>query len=392
MLTQFRAVFAVLLGGIGGRAGASAVTIIGVAGVVGVLIAILAMGQGFQRTLTATGRSDRAIVVSKGAVYEGSSSLARDSAMRIVSTAGVRKNAQNDPIASMEMLIQIRLPGNDGALRPVSLRGVGRQARDLRPEIRIVQGRMFQPGLRELIAGRALQSQFKGLKVGDRIMLETGPWAIVGLFAAQNGGAHDSELFGDVDALMSAHHRTNFQSVTVQLDAPSSYAGFSAALESDASLAVDVHREDQFYAAQSRTITRVYTAIGYFIGIVMAVGAVFAALNTMYAAVAAQAGQIATLRAVGFGAGAILGAVFSEALLLALAGALLGAGLAALLFNGRALGIAPGAQAQLFYAVRITPQLAMQGVLFAGAIGLLGGLFPAIRAARIPVADALRVT
>lgn len=392
MLKQFRAVLAVMLGGLGGRMESSVVTIIGIAGVVGVLVAILAMGQGFQRTLMATGRSDRAIVVSKGAVYEGSSSLTRDAALRIASSAGVRKNAQGTPIASMETLSQIRLAGNDGALRALSLRGVGTAAHDLRPEIRIIQGRMFEPGLRELIAGRSLQSQFQGLRVGDKIMLQTGPWSIVGIFAAQGGGAHESELFGDAETLRSANHRTNFQSVTVQLDGPSSYAGFAAALENDASLAVEVHREDQFYAAQSRTITRVYTSIGYFIGIVMAVGAAFSALNTMYAAVAAQSGLIATLRAVGFGAGAILGAVFSEALLLALIGALLGVGLAAFLFNGRDLGIAPGAQAQLFYAVRITPQLALQAVLFAGAIGLCGGLFPAIHAARMAVADALRMT
>lgn len=393
MLRQFRAVLTVVLGGIGSRMESSAVTIIGVAGVVGVLVTILAMGQGFQHTLTATGRSDRAIVVSKGAIYEGSSSLTRNAALRIASVAGIRKNSRGAAIASMEVLSQVRLPDSDGALRAISFRGVGRQAFELRPEIRIVQGRMFRPGLRELIAGRSLAAQFRrGLKVGDTIALQTGPWVIVGIFAAQGGGAHDSELFGDADALMSANHRAGFQSVTVQLDGASSYARFSAALEDDASLAVQVRREDQFYAAQSRTITRVYTAIGYFIGAVMAIGAAFSALNTMYAAVAAQSSLIATLRAVGFGASAILGAVFSEALLLAFVGALLGIGLAVWIFSGRALGVSPGAQAQLYYAIRITPQLALQGVLFAGAIGFLGGLFPAIRAARMQVADALRVT
>lgn len=392
MLKQFRAVLTVVLGGIGSRMESSAVTIIGVAGVVGVLVTILAMGQGFQHTLTATGRSDRAIVVSKGAIYEGSSSLTRNAALRIASITGIRKDSQGAAIASMEVLSQVRLPDSDGALRAISLRGVGRQAFELRPEIRIVQGRMFRLGLRELIVGRSLAAQFRrGLKVGDTIALQTGPWVIVGVFAAQ-GGAHDSELFGDADALMSANHRAGFQSVTVQLDGASSYARFSAALEDDASLAVQVRREDQFYAAQSRTITRVYTAIGYFIGAVMAIGAAFSALNTMYAAVAAQSSLIATLRAVGFGASAILGAVFSEALLLAFVGALLGIGLAAWIFSGRALGVTPGAQAQLYYAIRITPQLALQGVLFAGAIGFLGGLFPATRAARMQVANALRVT
>jgi putative ABC transport system permease protein len=392
MLKQIRAAFSVVLGGIGDRMGSSAVTIVGVAGVVGVLIVILAMGQGFQRTLVTTGHPDRAIVVSKGAVYEGSSSLPRNAALRIANTTGVRKDARGVPIASMEMLSQIRLPGHDNALRAVSIRGTGDQALRLRPEIKIVQGRMFRPGLRELIAGRSLLSQFRGLKIGGQIMLQTGPWNIVGIFAAPDGRAHESELFGDADALLSANHRTGFQSVTVQLDGPSSYAGFAAALRDDLSLAVDVYREDKFYAAQSRTITRVYTSIGYFIAIVMAIGATFSALNTMYAAVSSQSSLIATLRAVGFGAGAILGAVFSEALLLALAGALLGIGLAALIFNGRVLAIAPGAQAQLIYAIRITPQLAWQGLFFAVAIGVLGGIFPAIRAARIQVAEALRMT
>jgi putative ABC transport system permease protein len=390
MLRQIGAVIEIIVGNMRARAGASIVAIIGVAGVVGVLVTVLAMGQSFQQMLSATGRADRAIVLSKGTAFEGSSSLPRTTVLAVIQSPGVKKMPNGAPAASMEILAQLRVPFRAGGLGTVSLRGVGPAAAKLRPEIHLVQGRMFRPGLHELIVGRSLPTQFRGLEVGRRLTIQDGTWTIVGHFEADGNGTRNSEILGDVDALQSAYHRSSFQSVTVQLENAAAFGEFAAALDRDASLAVEAQREDRYYLAQSRTITRIFTVVGLLVGGVMAVGAFFAALNTMYAAVAAQAALIATLRAIGFNAVAVVIAVLAESLALALLGATLGVALAVLLFGGHALHIAPGAQTQLLYALHIGPGLAMRGALWAIVIGLLGGLFPAVRAARLEIAEALR--
>jgi putative ABC transport system permease protein len=388
MLKQSFAVLEILLGAIGQRLGASLVTIVGIAGVVGVLVSMLAMAQGFQHTLTATGRPDRAIILSKGAPNESSSNLPHNVAIAIGDSAGIENDPDGKPIVSREMLVQLRLPQRGGTLGVVSVRGIESGAMRLRPEIRMVQGRLFRPGLHELIMGRALQTQFPGLQLGRSVMLQGSPWAIVGSFASA-GDAHESEMMEDADSLLSVYHRTGFQSVTVALKSPAALAQLKASLNSNTSLAAEAQREDLYYAARSLVIIRVLTGIGLFVGGIMALGAVFASLNTMYAAVASQASLIATLRAIGFNSFAVSVAVLSEALLLGLAGAGLGALLAALLFNGHALGVLSN-QAQIFYVIRITPGLGLTGVFWALAIGMLGGLLPAIRAARLPLAEALR--
>lgn len=390
MLRQIKAVIQILIGTLRARAGASLVAIMGVAGVVGVLVTVLAMGQSFQQMLAATGRADRAVVLSKGSSFEGSSSLSRVTALAVIQAPGVRKSPGGTPLASMEILAQLRLPFRTGGLGTASLRGVGLAAAELRPEIHLVTGRMFRPGLHELIVGRSLPVQFQGLDVGQQLTIQDGIWTIVGRFDADGGGTRNSEILGDANVLQSAYHRSSFQSVTAQLDNAAAFGEFAASLERDASLAVEVRREDQFYLAQSHTITRIFTIVGLLVGGVMAVGAFFAALNTMYASVAAQAALIATLRAIGFHAAPVVIAVLAESLVLALAGAGLGVVLAVLLFGGHALHIAPGAQTQLLYTLDIGPALAMRGALWAIAIGLLGGLFPAMQAARRPVAEALR--
>ena len=390
MLWQISAVLQIIIGTMRVRVGASLVAIIGVAGVVGVLVTVLAMGQSFQQMLSATGRADRAVVLSKGTSFEGSSSLPRAAALSILQSPGVRKMPDGTPLGSMEMLAQLRLPFRTGDLGTVSLRGVSPAAAALRPEIHLVQGRTFRPGLHELIVGRSLLSQFQGMDVGQSLTIQDEAWTIVGQFEADAGGTRNSEILGDVDALQSAYHRSFYQSVTLELESAATFPELAAALNRDASLAVEAQREDQFYLSQSRTITRIFTVVGLLVGGVMAVGAVFAALNTMYAAVAAQAAPIATLRAIGFDAVAVVIAVLAESLVLAVLGASLGIALAVLLFGGRALHIAPGAQTQLLYALHVGPGLAMRGALLAIAIGLLGGLFPAARAARLPIAEALR--
>jgi putative ABC transport system permease protein len=274
----------------------------------------------------------------------------------------------------------------DGQIKNVSVRGVGPLAGALRPEVTIVQGRMFRPGLQELVVGRNLGIKFPNLEPGDRIQLQNGAWTIVGTFAS-GGSAHDSEILGDADTLLASFHRNAFQSVTIALDGPDGLARLNALIAGNPALAVEAKREDIFFAAQSGAFTRVLTVIGLFVGVTMAIGAVFSALNTMYAAVSAQSVEIATLRAIGYNGTAVLVGVFCEALALALAGAVLGIAVAWLIFNNHALSTG-----SVVYALRIDFSLAMLGIVWALAIGTLGGLFPAIRAARMPVADALRAT
>jgi putative ABC transport system permease protein len=249
---------------------------------------------------------------------------------------------------------------------------------------------MFTPGRQELVVGRALIARFPVLAVGQSVTIESSVWRVVGSFTAA-GDAHESEALGDAETLMSATHRSNFQSMTVVLETPGALSRVNATLEVNPSLGAEAQREDLFYAARSQGAIRVLTAIGILVGAIMAVGAIFAALNTMYTAVAAEAGLIATLRAIGFKARPVLAAVLAEAVILALAGAALGVTVAALLFDGHALGAA-GNQAQLVYTMRISPGLALTGALWALMIGILGGIFPAVRAARLPVAEALRET
>ncbi len=391
LLEQIRAAVAIILGSIHQRLGASLVVVVGIAGVVGVLVTVLALGQGFQRTLSSTGRPDRAIVTSKDAFAESMSSLGRDVVFAVMDAPGVNRNAAGKPIISAEVLTQLQLPSiNSGMVKNVSLRGIGPLAMALRPEIHVVQGRMFTPGLHEVIVGVPLQAQFKGIAVGDHLSIQNGDWTIVGSFATTGGGAHDSEILSDSQTLLSAFHRNDFQSITVRLNNRAAFKAFSRALTTNPAIKVDIRREDQYFLLQSVGITRLLTIIGYFVGSIMAVGAIFAALNTMYAAVSAQWIQIATLRAIGFDALAVLVAVYLESLLLAVIGALLGTVVAWLLFNGASLSmLAFGTQSQLVFAIRITPQLAIFGTIWAAGIGFLGGLLPAVRAARLPVAAAL---
>jgi len=373
MLKQTFAVLEVLLGAIWQRIGSSIVTIVGTAGVVGVLVSLLAMAQGFQHTLVATGRSDRAIILAKGAPNESSSNLTRDVATSVGDSAGIQRGLDGKPIVARELLVQLRLPQGNGLLGIVTVRGTEAQVSRLRPNISLVQGRLFHAGLHELIVGRALQGQFPGLEIGKSVYLRGSPWTVVGIFAS-SGDTHESEMMGDAASLLSAYHRTGFQSVTVAMTSPEALDQLKASLASNPSQAVEAEREDLYYIERSQVIVRVLTGVGLF-----------------YSAVASQANLIATLRAIGFNSFAVSAAVLSEALLLSLVGAITGALLAFLLFNGHALG-ALSNQAQVFYVIRITPGLALAGVFWALVIGIVGGAFPAIRAARLSLAESLRVT
>lgn len=390
MLRQMRAVTWMNLRSIPQRFGTSSVIVVGIAGVVAVLISVLAMATGFTHTVLATGRDDRAIVLRGGSDSELASTLSREATLTIMDAPGIGKTSAGKAIASAEPVVIVDMPkkSNDSGAN-VTIRGVGAEAVALRPEIRIVAGRMFQRGLRELIVGRGAESQFKGLDVGSHIALRGSDWSIVGAFES-NGDSHESELLADGETVLSAYRRNLYQSVVVLLDSKDSFDTFKSALTTNPQLSVAVMRERDYYAHQSQRMGTVLAFVAYFVGGIMAVGALFGALNTMYSAVSVRSREIATLRAIGFGAAAVVLSVLIEAILLSVLGALIGAGLAWLFFNGNVVSTLGSNFTQVVFRLAVSPSLILLGVIWACAIGLIGGLFPAIRAARLPVATALR--
>lgn len=373
------------------RLPASAVLAVGTAGVVAVLITVLAMAVGFAQTLAGTARADRVIIIAASAQSEAQSSLSRGEVARIRAAPGLRHDASGEPVADAELTVELRVPRKAGG-RPVgvALRGVGRTAALLRPEIHLLSGRMFKPGLHELIVGRAARAQYQGLDVGSRVRLPSGDWRVSGVFASAGVSALDSGAMADAETVMAAYRQNAFNSVTAMLDSPGALADLRKALAADASLHVEAQTEPAYFAAQSLGLHAVLNFIGYFVGSIMAVGAVCCALNTMYAAVSARQTEIAVLRAVGFGAGVLVVSVMAEALLLAILGGAAGVLAAWLLFNGHVASMAAGGgNTQLAFAFAVTPGLAALGIVWALVIGCVGGLPPALRAARMPVAGAL---
>ncbi len=261
----------------------------------------------------------------------------------------------------------------------------------MRSEIHLVDGRLFKPGLRELIVGRGAQQQFKGLELGQKLELRGTDWTVVGAFES-GGDSHESELMADAETVLSAYRRNLYQSVFVQLDSAGAFEGFKKSLTSNPQLAVDVKREREYYAEQSKALSKVLSFVAYVVGGIMAVGALFGALNTMYSAVSSRSQEIATLRAIGFGNTPVVISVMLEALVLALIGAIIGSALSWIFFNGNAISTLGANFTQVVFKLTVTPELIALGIIWACVIGVIGGLFPAIRAARLPVAAALRAT
>ncbi len=371
------------------RLGSSSVVVVGIAGVVGVLVALLAMGDGFRQTLQQTGDSDTAIVMRGGATAELSSGISRDDVTLVEQLPGILKDAQGKPIASPELVVVANIPkkGTDTDAN-VEIRGVGEQAFALRPNVKVVTGRVFKPGLRELIVGEGALAQFKGLAPGSTLNLANQQWTITGAF--ESGDAHESELWGDVETVSATYRRSGYQSVTVRLTSPDAIDALKAGIASDPRLKVDAKTTSDYYSAQSENLTRVIRVIGIVIGVIMGIGAIFGALNTMYAAVATRAREIATLRAIGFRGVPVVVSVLLETMLLALAGGLLGAAVAWLLFNNYTVSTLGQNFSQVVFAFKVSPGLVWNGLKWALAIGFVGGVFPAMRAARLPVTTALR--
>lgn len=373
------------------RKGAAIAAAVGIAGVVAVLVGVLAIAEGFRRAMVVSGNPDVAIVLRSGADSEMTSGLTRDETRVIGDAPGVARNARG-PMASAELFVIIDLPKRStGTGANVPLRGVESQAFDVRGNVRMVQGRQFEPGKNEIIVGAGAAREFAGLDAGQQIRVGQNTWDIVGVFTA-GGGVAESEIWSDAAVLQPAYHRDdNFQSVYAKLTSASAFEQFKDALTANPQLKVKVARTTDFYAEQSTAVTQFISTIGVFIAAMMALGALFGALNTMYSAVAARTREIATLRALGFGAGPVVLSVLVESFVLALAGGIIGAIGAYLVFDGfTAATINWQTFSQVTFAFAVTPRLLVRAIIWAATLGLIGGLFPAIRAARLPIAAGLR--
>lgn len=371
------------------RLGSSSVIIIGIAGVVGVLVAMLAMGVGFQETLGSGGRDDTAIVLRSGSAVESVSVLAHSDVIAISQEPGVAHDASGKPVVSAELVVtaNVKEKGSDD-VASAQLRGVDAASWALRPGLKIIEGRKFKPGMREVVVGQSAERQFAGMAVGDTIKLGSQSWKVVGVFAAD--GVYGSELWADRHVVGSAYDRGNSaESVLVKLTSATAFDTFKAALASDPELNVEAKTTTDYFAEQSAGISKVVSVVGIVVGIIMGIGAVFGALNCMFAAVTTRSREIATLRAIGFRGLPVVVSVMLETMLLALLGGVLGAFIVWLVFNGYTASTLQGFS-QVVFQFAVTPALMWTGLKWALAIGFIGGLFPAVRAARLPVTTALR--
>jgi putative ABC transport system permease protein len=367
------------------------VAVLGIAGTVGVFVAMLSLARGFKATLVSSGSADNAMVMRAGATSEMTGGVGID-AVKILQDAPGIARGPDGPLVTPEVVLIAPIPLiSTGTDANVQIRGVSKNVLQIRNKVKIIEGRMFQPGLDEVIVGKNATKSYSGLTLGNIISLGNVRWKVVGIFDA-GGTAFDSEVWTDAHLLGPAYNRpdTFFQSVTVHLTSPESLQQFKDAVTTDPRLNVDVTREVDYYSKQSTRLTTLITVLGGLIAAIMAIGAVFGALNTMYSAVAERGREIATMRALGFGGPSVVFSFVIEALLIAFVGGLLGC-LVVLPLNGFTTG-AMNLQtfSHLAFAFKITPELLVKGIIFALVMGFVGGLLPAVRAATQPVAQALR--
>jgi putative ABC transport system permease protein len=367
------------------------VAVLGIAGTVGVFVAMLALAQGFRATLVSSGSVDNAIILRAGANSEMESGISLSNINILQDEPGVaRQNGQ--PLITSEVVVIAPFPlRSTGTDANVQVRGVSPNVLTVRQSIKIVKSRMFRPGLAELVVGRNAAKVYAGLGVGKKVRFGGGEWTVTGIFDA-GGSAFDSEVWCDARVLDGVYKRPAnvFQSVTVHLTSPDAFQQFKDAVSKDPRLNVDVSREIDYYAKQSQTFTRLITILGGLVAGIMAIGAIFGALNTMYSAVAERIREIAVMRALGFRAAAVVFSFLIEALLIAFIGGALGC-VAVLPLNGFTTGAMNWQTfSHLAFAFKITPTLMVGGIIFALAMGVVGGLIPAVHAARQPVAQALR--
>jgi putative ABC transport system permease protein len=388
MLKQVTAITLLGLRSIPQRLGASLVIVVGLAGVVAVFTALLAMAAGFRSTLEAAGRADVALVLRGGSQAELNSGLTREQATIIKQAPGVAQSG-GQPLASAELIVIAELMKTGETLGSnITVRGVEPAAFALRPRLRIVEGRAFGPGLKELIVGLGVTRQFQGAGLGRTLRMRGSEWTVVGLF--ESGDANESEFWADAEVAQSAFNRQGFSSVRLQLADAKGLATVADALTADPRVNVDVQSEQAYFSGQTRQFRQTIGALAGAVTFIMALGATFAALNTMYAAVGTRSREIATLRAIGFRGLPVVLSIMLESLALAVAGGILGAVIAYLLFNNVAVSTLGANFTQVVFRFAVTPSLVVTGLVIAVVIGMVGGFLPALRAARQPVTAALR--
>jgi ABC-type lipoprotein release transport system permease subunit len=364
-------------------------TALGIGLVSWVFIFTLALAGGFQSALQSTGSRENAIVVRSGSTAELTSIIDRESAAAIESQPEIARATDGQPLATHELVVLWNLARKNGTSTNVVVRGVTAKSFALRPKVRLIQGRMFQPGLEEIVVGKLANERIAHCSIGDRIKLAGHQWVIVGVFDA-GGTSFDSEIWGDVELFMPVFDRPVYQSVTFRLDEPSHFAAIQKRLEADPRMSVKVVHEDEFYAAQSATLAALLRGLGLFVTLIMALGAIFGALNTMYAAVGSRTKEIGTLLALGFSRGAVLVSFLIESVLLALFGGLLGC-LLALPVNGMTTSTTNFASfSEIAFRFQVTPQMLLAGMIFAAVMGAVGGFFPSRNAAKRVIVEALR--
>lgn len=390
-ITQTLAVTWLNLRTIPQRLSSSGVAIVGIAGVVVVFVSVLSIGAGFQAAMQGTGSEVRALVMRANADSEMTSGLSGDQADVIKQAPGMRRNGQV-AVASAELYVIIDQPKiSTGKPANVPLRGVEPTAFQVRDDLSIIEGRMMQFGTNEVVVGRGAASQFQGLTLGSVITSGQATWNVVGIFE-NNGGVTETEIWADARVLQGVYRRGNsYQSVLVRLDSSDTFDTFRDWLLTNPQLNVQVRRESEYYAQQSRSLTSLIQGVGFGIAALMGIGAVFGAILTMYTAVSTRAREIATLRALGFNTGSVIVSVLAESMALGAIGGVLGGIGAYIGFNGyQTSTINFQTFSQVAFAFRVTPELLVTGLIYALLMGLIGGLLPAIRAARLPIPTALR--
>jgi putative ABC transport system permease protein len=373
------------------RTGPALAAAVGVAGVVVVMVSVLSIAEGFKAALVTAGSPNNAVVLRGGSNAEMNSWLELDDVRVITDAPGIRRGAEG-PLASAELFVMVDVPKKaTGTDANVPLRGVQSAAFAIRDNVRIVEGRRFEPGRNEVIVGAGAAAQFSGLEIGSRLRWAESEWTVVGRFSA-GGGLWESELWCDVAVLQPAFRRgTTYQAVYAKLENDDSFLTFKDSLTTDPRLDVMVERETDYFLEQSLMLHGIITSLGFLVAALMGVGAVFGAVNTMYSAVATRAREIATLRALGFGTGPVIFSVLVESMLLALAGGAVGGAGAYLVFNGyQAATLNWTSFSQVTFAFAVTPEILAMGLGWSLLMGLVGGLLPAWRSARLPVALALR--
>ena len=391
-LEQIGAVTLMNLRNLRERLGSTLVALFGVTGVVTVVVGVLSINEGFRAVLQRAGADDVAIVLRGGATDEMTSGFSQDNTRVITDAVQIARDGSR-PLASSELYVIVDVPlKSTGSAAYVPLRGVSSAAASgLRQDFEIIEGRMFTPGTFEVIVGRGAASEFASLDVGDTLRSGATAWVVTGHFR-DRGSIAESEIWTDASSLQGAYNRgTSYQSVRARLTSAEAFQGFKDTLTSDPRLNVRVFTERQYYEEQSRTMTAIVGTVGMVIAVLMGLGAIFAAVNTMYSAVSARAREIATLRALGFGAFPIVFSVLVEGALIGVAGGALGMAIAYFAFNGiQASTLNFSSFSQITFAFTVTPALAVQGLAYALILGLLGGLLPSIRAARQPIVRGLR--